>query len=380
MTTSAERVYVHGRLRGLTRRRLEQLSAAAGLALTRGTATADTIVVGHSAASRAVSDGGELRLGFRSKPDARLVSEHAFRSRLGLGPPPAPGAHLGGAASRRPAGETPALQSGQHDEDQVARHTGLRAAQLRTLALFDVLAPVDGRYSYADLVAARAAGQLFAAGVGFPKIIAASLALERRGERLSSVRLAEAPWGEVLQVMEGALAEIDGQLLLPLEGSNLDVDGAFALAEQAEQDGDLGSARRWYELAARLDATDPVISFNLGNVLDELGLAREAEIAYRQAIARGPDMADAWFNMGVLLEKTCRETEALAAYERALAIDPAYADALHNAALLHMRGRRFAEAARLLERVRATSPPNAAEIQRLAHLCRLEARRAETRE
>ena len=132
--------------------------------------------------------------------------------------------------------------------------------------LFDVLAPVDGRYSYADLVAARAAGQLFSSGVKFPKIIAAAHALEQRGERLSSVRLAEAPWGAVLQILEGALAEIDGQLLLPLEGSDLDADGAFALAEASEQEGDLVAARRWYELAARLDPTDPVIPFNLGNV------------------------------------------------------------------------------------------------------------------
>ena len=173
-----------------------------------------------------------------------------------------------------------------------------------TLALFDVLGPVDGRYSYVDLVTARAVGQLFSSGVVFPKIIAAALALERQGERLSNVRLAGAPWGAVLKVLEGTLAEIDGQFLLQLEGSDLDADGVFALAEESEQDGDLVAARRWYELAARLDATDPVIPFNLGNVLDELGFTREAEIAYRQAIARSPDMADAWFNLGLLRKRT----------------------------------------------------------------------------
>ena len=356
MTASSERVYIHGRVRGVTKRWLESLAAAAGLTLTRGTVNADAIVLGHNTAARSVSDNGELRLGFRRKRDARLVSERAFRSRLGL---------LPAAAS-----------TGQHSEDQVARRAGFSAAQLRTLALFDVLAPEDGRYSYADLVAALAAGRLFAAGVTFPKIIAAALALERGGERLSSVRLAEAPWGEVLRVLEGTLAKIDGQLLLPLEGSDLDADGAFALAEESEREGDLQSAKRWYELAARLDAGDPVIPFNLGNVLDELGLAGEAEIAYRQAIARGPDMADAWFNLGVLQEKTGRETQALAAYERAFAIDPAYADAVHNAALLLMRDCRFAAAADLLERVLSTSPANAAEVRRLAHLCRLEARSA----
>jgi tetratricopeptide (TPR) repeat protein len=332
----------------------------AEVTLTRGAMTAEAIVLGHNMASRTVSDAGELRLGIRQKANVRLLSERQFRSRLGLAAAPA--------------------SNGPYSEDQVARHAGLSGAQLRTLALFDVLAPVEGRYAYADLVAARAAGQLFASGARFPRIIAAALELERRGERLSSVRLAEAPWGAVLQVLEGTLAEIDGQLLLPLEGSDIDADAAFALAEESEQNGDLAAARRWYELAARLDATDAVVPFNLGNVLDELGLAREAEIAYRRAIARSPDMADAWFNLGVLQEKTGREQEALASYERAFAIDPVYADALHNAALLHMRRHEFSAAVRLLERIRTASPAEAEEIRRLAHLCRLEARTAETRE
>ncbi len=360
MTTSADRVYIYGRLRGVTRRWLGALSAAADITLTRGAATADAIVLGHSTAGHAVSASGELCLGFRLKPEAGLLSERAFRVRLGLEAAPA--------------------ANGSYSEDQVAKHAGLKGPQLRTLALFDVLASADGRYAYADLVAARAAGQLYASGVKFPKIIAAAHALERRGERLSSVRLAEAPWGAVLQVLGDALAEIDGQLLLPLEGSDLDADGAFALAEESEQGGDLVTARRWYELAARLDPTDPVIPFNLGNVLDELGLAREAEIAYRQAIARSPDMADTWFNLGVLQERTGRETEALSTYERAYAIDPAYANALHNAALLHIRRRNFAVAIRLLRQIRPSSLAEAEEIRRLAHLCRLEAKRAEARD
>lgn len=318
-------------------------------------------MLGHSCVSRTVSGAGELRLDFAPKPGARLSSERAFRVRLGL------------ASAERP--------NGRFTEDQVATHSGLSPSQVRTLALFDALAPVERRYPYSDLVAARAVKQLYASGVPFPRIVAAAHQLGRRGESLSSVRLGEAPWGEVLQVLEGALAEIgDGQLLLPLEGADLDADGAFALAEEAEQAGDLVSSRRWYELAARLDTTDPVIVFNLGNVLVDLGQTREAEIAYRQAIARGPDMADAWFNLGVLREKTGREFEALASYQRAFAIDPDHADALHNAALLLMRARQFATAVPLLDRILSTSPPNAGEIRRLAHLCRLEARAAQASE
>ena len=122
-----------------------------------------------------------------------LASERAFRRRLGLEAAPAPG--------------------GPYSGDEVARHAGLSPAQLGALALFDVLAPVEGRYAYADLVAARAVGRLLAGGARFPAIVAAALALERRGERLGSVRLAEAPWGAILQVVDGALAEADGKVL-----------------------------------------------------------------------------------------------------------------------------------------------------------------------
>jgi len=248
----------------------------------------------------------------------------------------------------------------------------LDAQQLRTLSLYDLLTPAESGFSYMDLVAARAVGRLFAAGAKFPKIIVAALALEQRGMSLSSVRLAEAPWGEMLRVFEGALAEIDGQLLLPLEGSDVDADQAFARAEASEQEGDLESARRWYDLAARLDESDAIIPFNLGNVLDELGRSREAEIAYRQAIERSPDLADAWFNLGVLLEKMGREEEALLSYEGAFAVEPTYAAALHNAALLLMRKRRFAAALPLLDRIAMDSGAGATEAKRLAHLCRLE--------
>ena len=73
--------------------------------------------------------------------------------------------------------------------------------------------------------------------------------------------------------------------------------------------------RGLYDLAARLDKVDPVIPFNLGNVLDELGRERAAEIAYLQALARDPNFPDAWFNLGVLQEKIGREDEALSSYE-----------------------------------------------------------------
>ena len=230
MTISAQKVYVYGRLRGITARRICQLAVAKRLRLTRRPSSADAIVLAHSTVGSAVSDGGELRLRFQRKADARLVSERFFRSQLGI-------LALPGASEP------------QYSEDQIARHAGLNSVQLRTLSLYDVVSSVDSGFSYSDLLAARAVGRLIAAGAKFPKIIVAALALEQpRGEPVCRAARRSAV-GELLQVFEGALAEIDGQLLLPLHGPDMDADEAFARAEASEQEGDLDSARRWYDLA-----------------------------------------------------------------------------------------------------------------------------------
>ena len=173
-------------------------------------------------------------------------------------------------------------------------------------------------------------------------------------------------------MLDGAVARVDGQLVLSFEGSDINSDDAFAGAEAYERTGNLEQAERLYDLAARLDRADPVIPFNLGNVLDELGREREAEIAYRQALARDPKFPDAWFNLGVLQEKVGRVDEALSSYERAFAVEPTYADALHNAALLLMRRRDFSAAMKLLDQLASSRQGNSSEARRLGHLCRLE--------
>jgi tetratricopeptide (TPR) repeat protein len=360
MTSVSQKVYVLGRLRGVTVRRLRLLTQAAGLALTSRPTAADVIVLAHNTARSAISNEGELRLRFVPKRDAQLLSERSFKSRIGMSSP-------------RTVADSP------YSEGQVAKLAGLDVGQLRTLALYDVVSPAESGLSYTDLIVARAVGRLSVEGAAFPEIIVAALALEERGMSLSGVRLTKASWGELVQVMDDGLAQVDGQLVLSLEGSDVNSDEAFAGAEAYEQAGDLEQAERLYDLAARLDKVDPVIPFNLGNVLDELGREQEAEIAYRQAVARDPKFPDAWFNLGVLQEKVGRVDEALSSYERAFAVEPSYADALHNAALLLMRRREFSAALKLLEQLVRTSQSGAGEARRLAHLCRLEVKQESTR-
>jgi tetratricopeptide (TPR) repeat protein len=355
MSLLSGRVYVHGRIRGLTKRRLVRLANAASVSLTRGGASADAVVIGHRTVASSLWDDGGIHLGFQPKTQARLISEMTFRAELGV-----------------PKSES--QEERAYSQGQAAARAGLSAAQIYGLALYDVLTPVEGRYSYRDLLIARSVGRLRSAGVKLSKIVAVAHALEQRGKSLSNINLEATPWGKLLQQIDGTLSEIDGQLLLPIAGEDIGADEAFARAETSERDGDLKGARRWYELAGKLDDKDGVIPFNLGNVLDSLGQAREAELAYRLAVARSPDLADAWFNLGVLKEKTGKEDEALENYQKAFTVEPSYADALHNAALLHMRRSRFEEALTLWTRIEGACAASAEDARRLAQLCRLEMR------
>jgi tetratricopeptide (TPR) repeat protein len=360
MSLEGLKVYIHGRLRGLTKRRIAELTTAAGAKMARRLGNATLAVVGHSSVAASLSDDGDITLGLDQPKAIPLISERHFKDKLGLLSPSAEGDRSYSAA-------------------QLGRHAGLTPLQLHALALYDVLDPVEETFSYRDLVVARMIGRLYASGAPLPKIVMAAMSLEQHGVDLATARLSESSWGEIVQEIEGRPARLDGQLLLPLEGDDIDADEAFDRAEISESEGDLPTARRWYELAARLDRKDGVILFNLGNVLDALGETREAEIAYLQAIARSPDLGDAWFNLGVMHEKVGRYEDALGSYSNALSVEPTFADALYNAAALCMRLRRFEAALPLWEQLARTTTEGAAEAKRLAHLCRLELRQAAVR-
>ena len=113
MTSPNQKVYVFGRLRGVTTRRIGQLARSSGLVLIRRPSTADIIVLAQSTARKAVSEQGELRLRFRPRGGAQLLSERSFRSLIGLAAPKA-------------------AAEGRYSEDQVAKLAGLGVEQLRT--------------------------------------------------------------------------------------------------------------------------------------------------------------------------------------------------------------------------------------------------------
>jgi tetratricopeptide (TPR) repeat protein len=351
---AGQTLFLVGRMHGVTRRRLEQLVRLRGAKLAgKPSARVTVIAVGHSAVSDALPDG-RVRMPAGLPTSAPLISEVELRRRLGLArAPEAIERNLGAADLERIAGLTPTL--------------------LACLALFDVLEPVDERYSYRDLVAAREAGRLLAQGIALRHILEASIALRRRGSHLAETRLAEGPSGELLRELSGQLAELSGQFNMPLEQHARSLDDVVAEAEEAEERNDHTTAETLYATALRADSSDPVIPFNLGNVFDAQGRAADAKIAWQIAVARDPAFAEAWYNLAIAAEDEGHDDLAIAEYRRAVQAQPDYADAQFNLGLLLTKLDRFDDALPVWERYLELDPHSTqgSIAKRAATLCRM---------
>jgi tetratricopeptide (TPR) repeat protein len=246
----------------------------------------------------------------------------------------------------------------EFDTKDIERLFGIPASQVRSLIRAGHIRPQrkKGRlsYSFQDLIVLRTAGSLRAAKIPAHKInrtlqqIRASLpgALPLSG--LSIVAI-----GDRIVVREGqALRESDtGQYALALEvidkgGDILVIDKQRAAAPPLEsadehfekaltlEESDMAAAQAAYEAALAVDSQHLEARLNLGRLMHAGGRLLEAERVYRGADAAEPILS---FNLAVLLEDLERESEAMAAYREALALDPQLADAHFNLARLHER-------------------------------------------
>src|SRR3954469_18936374 len=130
-------LYVFGRLRGVTRQRLSGLVAAAGGRLIRRPGpTVNLVAVGHGTALSGLAEGRLISLPSGLPATAPTISELGLKRLLGLaGPLP---------EEHRALTDLALARSARLDLDLVS-----------CLALYDVLEPVEGRYGYRDLLAAR---------------------------------------------------------------------------------------------------------------------------------------------------------------------------------------------------------------------------------
>lgn len=347
-------LYVFGRLYGMTRTRLESLVVRAGGRLLQRPSSAATLVaVATQTARAAVAQGLSLALPASLPATAEIISEVNVRRLLGLEP-----------ATSEPS---------TFDQDAVVSASGLEPAVVEWLAVYDVLDPLDGRFAYRDLVAARQVKRLLCDGLGLADIVEASAVLRRAGRSLADTKVVETSTGELLQEVGRAHGRLDGQLLLQLDDTCEWVDDIFERAERCEGDGDLDEAERWYRVALQMSRADPVIPFNLGNVLDAAGQHEQAVIAYGQALARDASFAEAWANIGTIREKQNRPSDARQAYLNALSARADCPEALYNLGLLLTWSEEYAEALPLWERygALAVSPGDAAQAGRLMQLCQL---------
>jgi len=98
---------------------------------------------------------------------------------------------------------------------------------------------------------------------------------------------------------------------------------------------DVRAARRAYEHAVKLDPHHLASWINWGRLLHEQGAVAEADKVYRRALAEcGPDPL-LMFNRGVLLEDLGNAGAALEAYQAAIEEDPDMADCHYNLARLY---------------------------------------------
>ena len=89
-------------------------------------------------------------------------------------------------------------------------------------------------------------------------------------------------------------------------------------------------ALAYYEIALRLEDSDPVLWVNVGTLHRQSGEISSATNAYGRALSIDPNNALAHYNLGAVLDATGKYEDAIAAYKLALTLDPSLGDPTAN--------------------------------------------------
>jgi len=247
-----------------------------------------------------------------------------------------------------------------YDSKDLKRLFGLPAAAVRSLARAGHLSPVRrlGRlhYTFQDLIVLRTASALRAANIPAKRINRTLQRLRAEipaGETLNKLSLTAL--GNRIAIREGRMLwESDtGQYVLALDigeeqGGLHVINRPVPAADEAVpaqelyakayslEESDPAAAQAVYEACLEVDPKHLEARINLGRLLHLAGRFKEAQQVYRSADRPEPLLT---FNLAVLLEDMDRESEAILAYRDALALDPQLADAHFNLARLYERAR-----------------------------------------
>lgn len=247
-----------------------------------------------------------------------------------------------------------------YNTKDLERLFGLPASAVRSLTRAGHLNPVKrgGRlhYSFQDLLMLRTASALRSARISARRInrtlqtlrstLPAGAALDQRsltalGNQIA-VREGQVLWesesGQYVLALDigearGGLHVITRQTASPAPSDTADEQYARAYGLE---DIDAELARVAYEACLEADPHHIDARINLGRLLHLAGLLADAERIYRGSQKPQPLLA---FNLAVLLEDLNREPDAIVAYREALALDPQLADAHFNLARLYERAR-----------------------------------------
>jgi tetratricopeptide (TPR) repeat protein len=261
---------------------------------------------------------------------------------------------------RHPRENLPDDEMHAYNTKDLERLFGLPASAVRSLTRAGHVSPVKRRgrlhYSFQDLLMLRTASALRSANISAQRINRTLQTLRETlpaGPELNKLSLTTL--GNQIAIREGKMIweSESGQYALALDiddakgglhvlartpsppHSSSTADEHYARAYLLEET-DPAAARAGYEACLRIDPQHVESSINLGRLLHVAGHLDEAEKVYRSADKAEPLVA---FNLAVLLEDMARESDAIVAYREALAIDPQLADAHFNLARLYERAR-----------------------------------------
>ena len=287
-------------------------------------------MVGHGALDRLIDTSLDDKLDRARALGTEVLSENQFLRRLSL------------ADVLPPAHRTIPLR-------ELAAQAGLNERFAWHLSLFDVIEQdEEGLFGFRDLVAAREAASLYRDGAEEREIVASMAEVRRRrGAVPSQVHFTRGEDGEIILASGDTRIGLDGQMQLDLpRADNPTVDELFEAAEDAETAGEWYAAERLYKRCEDLDRTDPIIPFNLANVLREEKRHGEARLELQRALQIDPKFAEAWYNLADLAQIDEDFAQAKSYLLRAVAIDSDYADAFYNLGHVHYKLGELEEAGR----------------------------------
>jgi tetratricopeptide (TPR) repeat protein len=158
---------------------------------------------------------------------------------------------------------------------------------------------------------------------------------------LSQLSVLEESGRLLVRLEDGRLAEPSGQLQLEFPESSLgealslpatmrSADDWFREAVASEDAGDFAGAAAAYEQAIDQEPDDPILHFNLGNVLYATDRLPTAAEHFRRAVDLDSEYVEAWNNLATVLADLGQIEASITALGRALAVFPLYADAHFN--------------------------------------------------